>query len=119
MLVAGNSFACNQGDVIYKAFKRYARQFNIFCISRCEMFYPNCQFSFNFTQVVRKLEPEVVFMIDRAVTMKTPLDVSKPIDEDRVFGLFMKTLKLLEKTTRKRYDQIFGNVRKSLLAISS
>ncbi|CAJ0605614.1 unnamed protein product [Cylicocyclus nassatus] len=103
MLIAGNSFACNQGDVIYKAFKRYARQFNIFCISRCEMFYPNCRFSFNFTQVVKELKPEVVFMIDRAITMKAPLNVSKPIDDDRVFGLFMKTLKLLEKTTRKVY----------------
>ncbi|CAJ0605609.1 unnamed protein product [Cylicocyclus nassatus] len=103
MLVAGNSFACNQGDVIYKAFKRYARQFNIFCLPRYEMFYPNCPIPFNFTHIVKELKPEVVFMIDRAVITKAPLNVSKPIDEDRAFGLFMKTLILLEKTTRKVY----------------
>ncbi|CAJ0605688.1 unnamed protein product [Cylicocyclus nassatus] len=103
ILVAGNSFACNQGDIIYKAFKQYARQFNIFCIPRCEMFSHNCGISFNFTHVVEELKPEVVFMIDRAFTMKAPLNVSKPIDEDRVFGLFLKTLKFLEKTTKKVY----------------
>ncbi|CAJ0605608.1 unnamed protein product [Cylicocyclus nassatus] len=103
MLVAGNSFACNQGDVIYKAFKRYARQFNIFCLPRYEMFYPNCPIPFNFTHIVKELKPEVVFVIDRAVITKAPLNVSEPIDDDRVFGLFMKTLKLLEKTTRKVY----------------
>ncbi|CAJ0606249.1 unnamed protein product [Cylicocyclus nassatus] len=103
MLVAGNSFACNQGDVIYKVYKSYARRFYIFCVVYCEMYRPKCKVSFNFTRIVEELKPNVVFMIDRAILMKAPLNVTQPIDKDRIFGYYMNLLRFLEKRTKKIY----------------
>ncbi|CAJ0598640.1 unnamed protein product [Cylicocyclus nassatus] len=103
MLVAGNSFACNQGDLIYNAYKAYARNFHIFCVSGCELFSPICQLSFNFTQIVEELKPDVVFLIERAILMKTPFNVKQPIDRNKNFGLYMKLLRYLEKKTKKIY----------------
>ncbi|CAJ0590469.1 unnamed protein product [Cylicocyclus nassatus] len=102
MLVAGNSYAANQGGLVYKAFKPYARQFNIFSVSTCEMFPPNCnRISFNFTQIIEELNPAVVFMIDRSFSLKVSLNVTEPIENDKVFSYYLKTLKFLEKSTKK------------------
>ncbi|CAJ0598602.1 unnamed protein product [Cylicocyclus nassatus] len=103
MLVAGNSFACNQGDLIYNAYKAYARNFHIFCVTGCELFSPICQISFNFTQIVEELKPDVVFLIERAFLMKAPFNVKQPVDRDKNFGLYMKLLRYLEKKTKKIY----------------
>ncbi|CAJ0602816.1 unnamed protein product [Cylicocyclus nassatus] len=103
ILVAGNSFACNQGDLIYNAYKTYARNFHIFCVGTCEMIHPKCPTPFNFTGVVEELKPDVVFLIERAILMKAPLNAMQPIDRDENFDLFMKLLRYLEKKTKKIY----------------
>lgn len=33
VLVIGNSFACNQADMVYKAFRRKSSSFHVFCLS--------------------------------------------------------------------------------------
>ncbi|CAJ0605661.1 unnamed protein product [Cylicocyclus nassatus] len=104
MLVAGNSYACNQGDLVYNAFIPYARHFNIFCVPSCEMFLPRCKFiKFNFTQVVEQLKPAVIFLVERSLSLKVPLNVTEPIENDKTFRLYSKTIENLENVTKKIY----------------
>ncbi|EYC28983.1 hypothetical protein Y032_0007g3532 [Ancylostoma ceylanicum] len=106
-LVLGNSFACNQGDVIYNAFKRHARKFNIFCLSACEIMTESssdiCERRINYTAMVEELKPDVVFLISRSINAKDKFDTTKPYDDDKIFKDHMEMMNRIEGLTKKVY----------------
>lgn len=88
ILLLGNSYAGNQGDMVYSAFKDQSREFNIFFFSGlirscllslvktkpnfigCEFMtetdYPICRFpNFNYSMVLHELKPDIVFILTR------------------------------------------------------
>ncbi|KAL6743953.1 hypothetical protein Aduo_016934 [Ancylostoma duodenale] len=106
-LVLGNSFACNQGDVIYNAFKRHARKFNIFCLSACEIMTESsadiCERRINYTAMVEELKPDVVFLISRSINAKEMFDTTRPYDDDKIFKDHMEMMNKIEGLTKKVY----------------
>lgn len=74
VLVIGNSFACNQADMVYKAFRRKSSSFHVFCLSACEVLSLSastiCKVRVNYTEIVEKLRPNVVFILDRYISSK-------------------------------------------------
>ncbi|EYB89385.1 hypothetical protein Y032_0232g3027 [Ancylostoma ceylanicum] len=68
-LVIGNSFACNQAEMIFKAFRKYAKRFNVLCLYACEIMAETrdalCKTRVNSTAVIEELKPDVVFVIER------------------------------------------------------
>ncbi|KHJ96977.1 hypothetical protein OESDEN_03052 [Oesophagostomum dentatum] len=104
-LVLGNSFACNQGDLVYNAFNHFARKFDIFCLSACEVMTPTfrdaCTFKLNYTHIVEELKPDVVFIICRSVSTTVAFDATKPITEDKWFKIQLEFLTILERMVKK------------------
>ncbi|EYB89397.1 hypothetical protein Y032_0232g3029 [Ancylostoma ceylanicum] len=106
-LVFGNSFACNQGDMVYKSFKKYARKFNIFCLSACEVMTWTssriCDVRVNYTAMLHELKPDVVFLMSRGLAAKEPFNPRKPLDEDRIFQNQLRRLLEIESIAKKLY----------------
>ncbi|EYB89394.1 hypothetical protein Y032_0232g3029 [Ancylostoma ceylanicum] len=104
-LVFGNSFACNQGDMVYKSFKKYARKFNIFCLSACEVMTWTssriCDVRVNYTAMLHELKPDVVFLMSRGLAAKEPFNPRKPLDEDRIFQNQLRRLLEIESIAKK------------------
>ncbi|KAL6744562.1 hypothetical protein Aduo_017485 [Ancylostoma duodenale] len=106
-LVIGNSFACNQGEMVYNSFKKHAKKFNIFCLGACEVLTKTipkiCPKPMNYTTVVEELKPDVVFLLSRAITAKKWYDPIDPIEEDVIFGEHMQAVSEIERITKKLY----------------
>ncbi|EYC01325.1 hypothetical protein Y032_0108g41 [Ancylostoma ceylanicum] len=106
-LVIGNSFACNQADMIFKAFGKYARRFNIHCRYICEVMVqtpnPACGTLLNLTAMIEELKPDVVFVIERSLQLKTGFNTRNPIDDDKTFKDLMERVTDLEERTKKVY----------------
>ncbi|EYB89382.1 hypothetical protein Y032_0232g3026 [Ancylostoma ceylanicum] len=106
-LVVGNSFACNQADLIYTAFKQHIRQFSVFCYYGCEVmtWTPDvkCWRRVNYTAMVQELRPDVVFVMSRSLIAKSPFDTMKPIEEDKIFQDHMWRMSAFEKIVKKVY----------------
>ncbi|EPB73751.1 peptidase family M13 [Ancylostoma ceylanicum] len=104
-LVIGNSFACNQADMIFKAFGKYARRFNIHCRYICEVMVqtpnPACGTLLNLTAMIEELKPDVVFVIERSLQLKTGFNTRNPIDDDKTFKDLMERVTDLEERTKK------------------
>ncbi|EYB88884.1 hypothetical protein Y032_0240g3356 [Ancylostoma ceylanicum] len=105
MLVIGNSYACNQGEVVYNAFKKHARKFNVFCLEDCEVLVTTiakiCKHPPNYTAIVEELQPDVVFLMSRAISAKFPFESA--IDDDWVFRDHMKAVTEIESIAKKLY----------------
>ncbi|EYB88885.1 hypothetical protein Y032_0240g3356 [Ancylostoma ceylanicum] len=103
MLVIGNSYACNQGEVVYNAFKKHARKFNVFCLEDCEVLVTTiakiCKHPPNYTAIVEELQPDVVFLMSRAISAKFPFESA--IDDDWVFRDHMKAVTEIESIAKK------------------
>ncbi|KHJ96978.1 hypothetical protein OESDEN_03053 [Oesophagostomum dentatum] len=105
-LVLGNSFACNQGDVVYKAFKVHANEFNIFCLSACEVWLPTrseCDSIVNYTAILEELKPDVVFFIIRHVKGKEAFNGTNMLSDDVIYRNQTRFLDYLEKVAKKVY----------------
>ncbi|EYB89389.1 hypothetical protein Y032_0232g3028 [Ancylostoma ceylanicum] len=66
--VIGNSFACNQAEMIFKSFGKFARRFDVLCLYACEFMTwtpdDKCKTRLNYTAVIEELKPDVVFVIE-------------------------------------------------------
>ncbi|KAL6740241.1 hypothetical protein Aduo_013615 [Ancylostoma duodenale] len=106
-LVVGNSFACNQADLIYTTFKQHIKQFNVFCYYGCEVmtWTPDvkCWRRVNYIAMVQALRPDVVFVMSRSLMAKASFNTMKTIDEDRIFRDHLWKMTVFEKIVKKVY----------------
>ncbi|RCN34891.1 hypothetical protein ANCCAN_19253 [Ancylostoma caninum] len=70
ILVMGNSYAFNQADVIYNAFKNHSRELNFFSFSGCEFLTSTnpviCAFqNYNYSFILHALKPDILFVVTR------------------------------------------------------
>ncbi|CAJ0595989.1 unnamed protein product [Cylicocyclus nassatus] len=107
-----NSFAWNQGDLVYDAFKKYARRFSVFYLGGCEFMTKintkrkDCTNYANsyFTAVLDELKPDIIFILSRAFTAKLRFNLTPfSLEKDIIFNDYMNTMKKLEKFAKKVY----------------
>ncbi|KIH65099.1 acyltransferase [Ancylostoma duodenale] len=105
MLVIGNNYACNQGEVVYNAFKKHAKKFNVFCLEDCELLTRTspkiCKEPLNYTAIVEELRPDVVFLISRAISAKVPYESN--IDDDKILKEHRQAVNEIELIVKKLY----------------
>ncbi|EYB89391.1 hypothetical protein Y032_0232g3028 [Ancylostoma ceylanicum] len=105
--VIGNSFACNQAEMIFKSFGKFARRFDVLCLYACEFMTwtpdDKCKTRLNYTAVIEELKPDVVFVIERVFRGKAPFNTRDPIDNDKIFKGQMKQITELEDVAKKVY----------------
>ncbi|KAL6732902.1 hypothetical protein Aduo_003612 [Ancylostoma duodenale] len=108
-MVIGNSFARNQADLVYNAFKNYISEFTVIYLVACEVMtktdYPWCDEEVNDSlKVFHTLEPDIVFVLIRSMRpSKTWLNASEPIEEDPIFRDYMNRMSEMEDVARKMY----------------
>ncbi|KAL6732898.1 hypothetical protein Aduo_003609 [Ancylostoma duodenale] len=108
ILVIGNSYACNQADMVYNSFKSYIGEISVFCLPGCEVMTKThpafCRFQdVNYTIILRDLRPNVIFVLSKVITAKAWFDVKKPIDHDRIFNDYMRRMIEMEEIANKIY----------------
>ncbi|RCN47368.1 hypothetical protein ANCCAN_06656 [Ancylostoma caninum] len=107
ILVVGNSFACNQAELVYNSFKSYSRHFSVFCLAGCEVLtratYRCFKPDFNYTVIFQELKPDIVFVLTRAMTSKKIVNNKIPIVEDKIFKDYMMRISEMEKIAKKIY----------------
>ncbi|EYB96088.1 hypothetical protein Y032_0154g3026 [Ancylostoma ceylanicum] len=113
-LVIGNSFARNQADLVYNAFKNYISEFTVIYLvvttfEACEVMtktdYPWCEEEVNNSLLVfHKLKPDIVFVLIRSMRpSKAWLNTSEPIKEDLIFRDYMNRMIEMESVAEKIY----------------
>ncbi|WKY13960.1 hypothetical protein Q1695_004639 [Nippostrongylus brasiliensis] len=69
ILVIGNSFACNQAEMVHKAFKKMSSAFYVFCLNSCEALSlspdEQCNLRVNYNKIYEELKPNLLFILDR------------------------------------------------------
>ncbi|EYB96094.1 hypothetical protein Y032_0154g3029 [Ancylostoma ceylanicum] len=108
ILVIGNSFACNQGDLVYNAFRKYVSRFMIVAHAGCEFMTGTdssycLRGDFNHTAVLQRTKPDIVFVMSRYFAAKAWFNTTRPISEDGIFQDFMINMNELERITNKVY----------------
>uniref|UniRef100_A0A1I7XV89 Acyl_transf_3 domain-containing protein n=1 Tax=Heterorhabditis bacteriophora TaxID=37862 RepID=A0A1I7XV89_HETBA len=104
ILVLGNSYACNQGELVYNSFKKHAKQFHTYCLPGCEVLMQSgswCEQVVNFTDVFEAFKPDVLFLMHRLIEGKLPFNESESLDNDSIFQQYMIRLKYYEQTAKK------------------
>ncbi|WKY13962.1 hypothetical protein Q1695_004640 [Nippostrongylus brasiliensis] len=103
-LVIGNSFACNQADMVHSAFKRIYSNFYVLCLMICEVLSKTddalCKTRVNYIEIVEELKPNLVFILDRKVVTKEVND-TKAFDNDYVFMQHLYNLASIEHVADK------------------
>ncbi|PAV82648.1 hypothetical protein WR25_05868 isoform C [Diploscapter pachys] len=88
-LVIGNSYACNQGHIVYEAFQNLTREFHFFCLVACEPLMEKqdggCHLLTQWHDVYNQIKPDVLFMLHRPIMGMAQLDETKPIEQDDVY----------------------------------
>nr|CDJ89799.1 Protein OAC-10 [Haemonchus contortus] len=108
MLVVGDGLAINLGPVVYDAFKRHARHFDILSLKGCDMMTKHqkgkCKIAVNYMTMLNELKPEVIFVLQSHIVSKRVMpDAAKNIDEDDVFREQLARLTNMEKFAKKVY----------------
>ncbi|XGW14659.1 hypothetical protein V3C99_000718 [Haemonchus contortus] len=105
MLVLGDSYAINLGSVVYDAFAEHAKKFSILSMKGCDVMLrhqeASCNVTVNYTDVLKTLKPEVIFVLQRHIGSKKPI-VSN-IDNDSIFLEQLARVKKFEKVAMKVY----------------
>ncbi|WKY13965.1 hypothetical protein Q1695_004640 [Nippostrongylus brasiliensis] len=103
-LVVGNSFACNQADMVHSAFKRLYSKFYVLCLMVCEVLSITddvlCKTRVNYVEIIEELKPNLVFILDRKVVAKEVND-TKALDNDYVFMQHLYNLISIEQVADK------------------
>ncbi|VDO63189.1 unnamed protein product [Haemonchus placei] len=108
MLVVGDTLAINLGPVVYNAFKKHARHFDILSLKGCDMLTKHqkgkCKIAVNYMTMLNELKPEVIFVLQSHIVSKRVMpDAAKKIDEDDVFREQLARLQNMEKFAKKVY----------------
>ncbi|EYC27467.1 hypothetical protein Y032_0009g746 [Ancylostoma ceylanicum] len=107
ILVIGNSFACNQAELVYNAFKKHSRHFSVFCLAGCEVLtravYRCWKPDFNYSTILHELKPDIVFVLVRAMASKRIVNNKRPIVEDKIFKNYVKRMAEMETIAKKIY----------------
>ncbi|EYC32659.1 hypothetical protein Y032_0002g1026 [Ancylostoma ceylanicum] len=108
ILVIGNSYAFNQADVIYNAFRNHSRELTFFSFSGCEFLMETnpkiCQYhNYNYSFILHALKPDIVFVLTRPLDGRVRFDPMKPIDEDKIFNDYMNRINQVEEVAKKVY----------------
>ncbi|WKY13963.1 hypothetical protein Q1695_004640 [Nippostrongylus brasiliensis] len=105
-LVVGNSFACNQADMVHSAFKRLYSKFYVLCLMVCEVLSITddvlCKTRVNYVEIIEELKPNLVFILDRKVVAKEVND-TKALDNDYVFMQHLYNLISIEQVADKKF----------------
>nr|CDJ84138.1 Protein OAC-45 [Haemonchus contortus] len=105
MLVLGDSYAINLGPVVYDAFAEHANKFNILSMKGCDVMVrhqeASCNVTVNYTDVLNTLKSEVIFVLQRHIGSKKPIESN--IDNDSIFLEQLARLKEFEKVAKKLY----------------
>ncbi|EYC32657.1 hypothetical protein Y032_0002g1026 [Ancylostoma ceylanicum] len=116
ILVIGNSYAFNQADVIYNAFRNHSRELTFFSFSGCEFLMETnpkiCQYhNYNYSFILHALKPDIVFVLTRPLDGRVRFDPMKPIDEDKIFNDYMNRINQVEEVAKKdgliKRDEVF------------
>ncbi|PAV77465.1 hypothetical protein WR25_22613 [Diploscapter pachys] len=95
-LVMGNSYACNQGHIVYEAFQNFTKEFHFFCLPNCEPLIEKqdrgCHLLTQWHDVYNQIKPDVLFMLHKPVAGMAKLDETKPIEEDAVYQQHVRML---------------------------
>ncbi|VDL73403.1 unnamed protein product [Nippostrongylus brasiliensis] len=103
-LVVGNSFACNQADMVHNAFKRLYSNFYVFCLDTCEVLSITddelCKTRVDYIDIIKDLQPNLVFILDRKIAVKKVND-TKAFNNDFVFMQHLYNLVSIEQVADK------------------
>ncbi|VDL71995.1 unnamed protein product [Nippostrongylus brasiliensis] len=105
VLVIGNSFACNQADMVYKAFKRISSTFHVFCLNGCEVLSTTpeekCKVKVNYEEIYEQLKPNLLFVLDRSFEAKTRVSDCHACNSDTLYMQQLYNLVLMENYADK------------------
>ncbi|VDL71991.1 unnamed protein product [Nippostrongylus brasiliensis] len=101
ILVIGNSFACNQAEMVHKAFKKMSSAFYVFCLNSCEALSispdEQCNLRVNYNKIYEELKPNLLFILDRKFVAKRGFDDRKNLNNDVLFMQQLYNLVQLEE----------------------
>ncbi|WKY13969.1 hypothetical protein Q1695_004642 [Nippostrongylus brasiliensis] len=105
VLVIGNSFACNQADMVYRAFKRISSTFHVFCLNGCEVLSTTpeekCKVKVNYEEIYEQLKPNLLFVLDRSFEAKTRVIDCHACNSDTLYMQQLYNLVLMENYADK------------------
>ncbi|PAV61367.1 hypothetical protein WR25_26375 [Diploscapter pachys] len=101
LLVIGNSWACNQGGIVYEAFRHIIKEFYAFCLVACEPLIekqsPNiCFQAIKWEKVVSHVQPDLVIMLHRPIIGKGSFNDVTQLQTDDVYQQHLRVTQWYE-----------------------